>query len=123
MVCELTDNKEKLLEEAEGIAFKFTDGSTSLESGLNRALDEFVLRGRPGYDKMIILVSDGDVNNPTLCINMAAIIKEAGVKVCSVLILDGSKRPDFMKEIANGCYVESDYKSLYEELRKLDVCI
>jgi len=123
VICSLSSNKDTLISRSSRIANKLTDGNTYLEQALNSSLDEFAQNGRYGYKKMLVIVSDGDVNNESICLNMFKAVKTAGVKVCSVLILDSTPRPEFMKEISSDCYVATKYESLHDELQKLSICL
>lgn len=123
VICSLTSDKTKLIRESITLSSKATDGNTYLEEGLNEALNQFVNNGIKGHDRLIIIVSDGDVDHDAICLAMIKSIKSVGIKVCSVLIKDGWQKPEFMKTISSGCYVESSYESLHEEIKKLNVCL
>ncbi len=100
-----------------------TGGSSNLTCGLIMANKElFGEYGKPSNKKMVIVLSDGDVSNKEkskLAINM---MKENGVNFAGILIKSNDNKSTFMKEISD-LYVETDYKSLADELKKLDVCL
>jgi len=103
---------------------------TNMEKGLFVAFNEFTNNGRPNAQKMIIILSDGAVNDPgdktSAPITTMEIIQQlrmTGMGVCSILIKSGEEEPEFMKAISSGCYAESSYENLAIELAKLDVCL
>jgi len=121
--CALTSDKKKLIRCSDSIATQRTAGNTYMEEAFNTALDQFSSNIRRNAKRMMIVVSDGAVDHDMLCLMIAKSIKNNGIKICSVLILDNTPRPDFMKDISSDCYLETDYGSLHDEMAKLNVCI
>lgn len=112
------------------LAEEIGESYTNMEIGLFLALNELTLNGRPNAQKIIIVLSDGAVNDPgdaeSAPITTMAIIQQlrmTGIGICSILIKSGEEQSDFMKAISSGCYAESNYENLAIELSKLDVCL
>lgn len=98
--------------------------TTNMSDALYMALNEFNSSGRPGFRKLIILVSDGAPDTPTQTKQIADQLKLSNVSICGVLIQNGEANDDYMKNISsNFCYVQSNFANLTNELKKLDICI
>jgi Mg-chelatase subunit ChlD len=126
LIAQLTDNKQYLNQQLDSLSKVQGQFNTSMDKALYLAANELMGRGRPGYKKIIILVSDGDVNGsstPSGIISISNQLKSIGISICSVLIKNESSSPELMREVAGNCYVESDYKNLIDELKKLDLCL
>ena len=94
--------------------------STNLLDGLRVATDElYGPYGRNGFRKMVILISDGDVDEREKCRQMIRLMKTMGIGIFGVQV--GSVH-DFMKDNCD-VYVESDYEMLAEEMSKMDLCL
>lgn len=94
--------------------------STNLLEGLRKATDElFGPYGRQDYRKMIVIISDGEVDYPDSCIRMLTFMKSTGIGILGVQV---GKVNTFMRDNCD-VYVESDYEQLAEELKRMDVCI
>ncbi len=100
-----------------------TGGSTNMTDGLYVTLNEFINNGRQGVKKLIVVISDGDVDSVQGTTLAAQQLKLANISICSVLIVAKRINAQLMKDISNGCYLESDYENLPKEIEKLDICI
>ena len=96
-------------------------GTTNLNSALYMATES--LTKSRDIRKMIIIVSDGDVDSNGQVYAIASQLKAIGIGICTVLIKNASSKEEFMKAISSDCYVESDYETLGEELQKLSICL
>ncbi len=101
-----------------------TQTNTDLNSGLQRAQMEIEDNGRDDVTKMIIVISDGDVDLPDESLYITELIKQSiYINICSIFI-NGSDGRAFMKRIATGsCYSEASYETLHKVLKELDLCI
>lgn len=97
--------------------------STDMAIGINTCTNMFNNQAREHVKKMLIIISDGDVDNQDSALEQASFIKKRGVGICTVLILNNSSKEPFMSQIADGCYVKSSYENLVDEIKKLDICI
>lgn len=101
-------------------------GSTHMIRGLEVAEKEFYTSGRLGFKRVIIIISDGDVNSgggKEETLKVAEGLKKFGFKICSVLIQNKDSEPEFMQALSNECYVETKYSDLRKELLKLQPCL
>lgn len=122
IICSLTSDKHLLKTQTMDILSD--NGSTNVLSGFYVCLKEFVDNGRENTRKMIILISDGAVDNSVSSRETARQLYATGIGICSVLIISGTPDRDFMQFISTGgCYIESSYENLVKEIEKLDICI
>ncbi len=98
------------------------EGGTNMITSFYKAVDEFAEHGRPGFRKLIIVVSDGDVTSPEQTLAISHMLRNSQIQICSVLIKSIDQKDEFMESISSDCYVKSNYESLIVELRKLDIC-
>lgn len=123
MIQPLTSDKTILGKKVGSIASFEASGSTNMLSAFGMAIDDLVQNGRKGFRKIIIMVSDGAVDNSDATLLVAQQIKAANISICGVLILDGTVDHEFMKVISSEyCYTEANYGNLIKELEKLDMC-
>lgn len=90
---------------------------------INELLSE---RGRRGFRKLIVIISDGIPDQPSEVKLISRQIQQANITVCGVLIEEGlnMKGDEFMNEVSSpDYYVKSDYKSLGDQIKKLDICL
>ncbi len=121
VMCPLTADKS-LVKMSTGVPS--VRGTTNVMDALDKCLGEFNAHGRPGYGKMIILVSDGDVDDPDDAIAMASMIRASGATICGVMIVDSRSKEEQMRGLSSDfCYVESNYENLVIELKKMDICL
>lgn len=120
VICPLTDNKALLKEKFVNIISN--EGGTQMGNGIFVAVNE-LMNGRRGVQKMLIILSDGAVDNSADVKTMTTMLKTSGVKICSVLIITSTIDKQLMKDISSNCYLESSYENLNKEIEKLDICI
>lgn len=124
LLCALTSDTDSLKTALHNMRRIVASGTTNLQEGLEIAFKEMHGKNsRFGYKKMVIVVSDGYPDRPTEVLALSEQLKATGIMFCTILITQSSTNPDFMKQLSNNCYVESDYKNLVNELKKLDICI
>lgn len=148
MISKLTGDKQELLQSLKMFETKAV-GSTDMLSAVDIATDEFLSNSRPDRMKLMIIVSDGEVGaTRKRILERSKIFKDfLKGKICTIMIQKekGSDIPynhdstfwgmysirpkyeyddvEFMKNLSNDCYIESDYKNLETELKKLDICL
>lgn len=124
VISPLTNDKEDLLKKLDVLSKLKSTGGTAMTRALSLTTNElFSANARPTYRKLIIIITDGDPNNEMETYLEAQHIKKLGIGICGVMIQDSSSAPKFLKSICmDSCYVETNYNTLVEELRKLDVC-
>lgn len=121
LICSLSSDKTMLKGKANDIISD--NGATYIASGLYLSVEQLLKVGREGVKKMIIVISDGQVADPETSKTICSQLKVAMIGICSVLILTDVHNRDFMRDISNGCYIESSYDNLPKEIKKLDMCI
>ena len=77
-------------------------GNTNLSAGLKEAYAS-------NYD-YVVLVTDGEPNSNEKTIQEAKLLKESGVKICSVFISDQSRVPLVLAKISDEIFFTSDIK-------------
>lgn len=100
-------------------------GTSDLYTAIEVAWFQFTLNARKDSRKMIIIVSDGDVNNPGVTLALIEAMKgQANIEVCGVLVDTFSTKETFMVMASEfNCYVSTSYDTLVDELQKLDLCL
>lgn len=98
-------------------------GTTNMADGMYSSVNELVENGRKGVKKVIIVLSDGAVDNSTETQLVAEQLKMSNVTICSVLILSNTIDKELMKAISSNCYIESRFEDLPEQIEKLDLCL
>lgn len=122
VVCKLTGDKVRLKEYIYTI--ESDQGGTMMTDGLYAAANELSTNGRKGYNKIIIVVSDGMVNDVSASLNLATQLKASGIHLCAIVINAPNSDRDFMRSLSSEfCYVESDYQSLAQQLKNLNLCM
>lgn len=96
---------------------------THLSTGLFTAMNEFETSGRKDIPKLIIVISDGDIQDHDEVVNYARNISVEGVVMCGLMIKDGNSDDSIFKEIMGGCYFETDFQSLIKDIQKIDICL
>lgn len=117
---QLSTNKQSL-QVAIGNIFH-SSGSTNMVDGLQLAVNELVNNGRPGYRKIIILVSDGQPDYKFGVKQICDQLQSFDIKVYGMLITSNGYDEEFMKSISS-VYLKTDYESLSEKIKKLDICL
>ncbi len=123
LINPLSSNKTELLRNVISIKSAEVEGSTDLKAGLFYSLQEFSSHGRNLASKIIIIVSDGRVDDPDNTLLIADQLKMTNITICGVLVKDNSSDSEFMKSICGDCYAESNYENLAKGLIALDVCM
>jgi hypothetical protein len=90
--------------------------------GIEHATKELFECGRPGYRKIVIIISDGAVDDKSATRIKSIHARNLGITIVGLTIQSIYSDPDFMREICD-IYAESDYETLTENLRKMDVCL
>lgn len=125
-ISRLTTDKKDLLEKLKALSKNQGNYGTEMSKGFEACnLELFSETARPTYRKLIIIITDGDPDSEDVkdAYHVATKIKNMGVGICGVMVQDSSSRPTFLDSIClKNCYVEADYNSLVDELRKFDVC-
>lgn len=97
----------------------FPHGSTNLEDGLRLAVNElYGLRGRD-VGKIVVVISDGEVDERYACAARIRQVRRMGVKFFGVQVGGGNS---FLQETCD-VFMESDYEILASELKRMDVCL
>lgn len=125
ILSHLTVSKGQLFTSIDYIRNNDLSGTTDLGQAINVAWNEFTLYGRSGARKMLIIVSDGGVDNKS---DTSSLIKQmqkqTDIEVCGIYIDTYSGDADYMMDISEPyCYVSTGYGLLVSELAKLDICI
>lgn len=123
VIHKLSDDKEALKRDAISIRTMAADGSTYLQRALIASFEEFAKNGRKGYNKIIIVVTDGAADDEIGTRIVVKQLQQVKVQICGVLIDSSSSHPNFLKEICGDCYGQSNYETLAKELEKLDICL
>lgn len=124
-VMNLSKNIDSLILCTQRLREPTASGSTDIHSAIQKAANNLYAQDNNSR-KLIILISDGQITsggNEAQTIATAHSLSILGIGICSVLIKSASSQPEFMRQVASGCYVESDYKNLTAELSKLDICL
>lgn len=123
IISNLSSDKESLKNEGLKIRTLLSDNGTKLFPALEASLQEFMTHGYKNHRKIIIIVSDGVIDDKQETIKTVNKLNQLGIQVCGILINTGGSDPVFLKRICNDCYSESDYESLGKELEKLGICL
>lgn len=123
LAAALTGDVREILVQTSLLRAAEATGSTYLEKGLTLAATELLSNGRPGYRRLVIVISDGDVTLVDDTLLAAQQLQLLGIGICAVLIRNSNAKPELLRRISNGCYAESDYNNLADELKKLDLCL
>ena len=118
--CPLTADKNKLLAVIGQI--NNASGGSNMTAGLAEASDQLLHYGRPYYNKLIIIISDGGIWDIPATTGFSDILTRGGIRTCGVLIEDQDTDSQTMETICHGCYERSSYRNLSNELKKLDIC-
>jgi uncharacterized protein YegL len=123
LLTPLTGDRNEINTQINFLRGSAAEGSTNMSAALFLAFNELRRNGRPAYRKLIIMISDGAVDNEANVLSIATQMKAMNIHICSVLIKASGNKPDVMRAIADHCYAESDYNNLSTELQKLDICL
>ncbi len=113
-----------------GVAFTFDQkrefecfqagGTTNLLAALELALNVYT-DNPSNTNKVIVLICDGEPDDPELTLQIANQLKLLGISIYGVLINSSNSSEYFMKQISD-IYVSTDYEHLIHEIKKLDFC-
>lgn len=125
LLSSFTTNKKELKKATTYIRDNDLSGTSNLFSAIEVAWFQFTLDGRPDSRKMIIVVSDGDVDEREYTEELIYTMKkQSNIEVCGILVDTYSTRETFMVNISEPyCYVSTGYDMLVNELEKIDICI
>lgn len=125
ILSHLTESKGQLFTSVDYIRNNEISGTTNLGTAIQVAWNEFTLYGRSGARKMLIIVSDGNVDEKKSTASLIAQMKkQTDIEVCGIFVDTYSGTPEYMMDISETyCYVATGYDMLVNELAKLDICI
>lgn len=125
MLSLLSDDKQSVLYSIKQMGLG--ESTTNMTDAFFVAIEELMSdRGRKGYKKLIVLISDGIPDRPNETQLISEQIQQVNVTVCGVLIDEGRNTTgdEFMRAVSSSqYYVKSDYKSLVDQIKKLDICL
>jgi len=100
-------------------------GTSDLFTAIEVAWFQFTLNARKDSRKMIIVVSDGDVDFADYTLALIQKMKDqAGIEACGILVDTYTPKESFMVQMSEPyCYVSTGYDMLVDELQKLDLCL
>lgn len=124
ILSHLTSTKNILVDRINYMRTHRLGGTTNMYGALDFVWKEFKQNGRKNVRKMIIILSDGEVDHPE---ETAIIIEqmklESNIEICAVYIDTYSGKEEYMANISNTyCYVSTSYQALIFELERLDIC-
>lgn len=123
LISILSSDSERLKKDVLSIRTRRALGGTILSTTLQMSLIQFMNYGNVNHKKMIILVTDGSIDDKYETSLTIMKLKQLGVIICGVMISDGVSNVEFFKLACGECYVESNYANLIQEIKKLDVCL
>jgi len=97
-------------------------GSTNMLRAFYVAMEELLQNGRPGYKKIIIVVSDGMPDDKYEVMVAAKQMQAVGIDVYGLLITNAMYDESFMESISVQ-YFASKYEDLADKIKKLDICL
>jgi len=121
----LGSNKAKLIQAIHTISSHSPNGGTEMKYAFRSSGQQFVDNGRFGVKRIVVLISDGATDNIPEAIHEAKIVKNLyNSLIFGVMIESKYSNEEIMKEISSpGCYLESNYENLIEELNRINVCL
>lgn len=125
LMSKFTISKENLVGKFNLIKLYGANGDTRMEKAFQLAQTEIMNNGRPMISTIVVMISDGEPNSKDESMNMAMLLKSLpNTNICGVYIDKSGGDANFLKEISSEfCYVESDFKNLVNELKKMDICM
>lgn len=125
LLSHLTSKKGQLLTSIDFIRNNDLSGTTRMGDAILEAWSEFTLYGRSDVRRMIIMVSDGAVDEPSITYSLIQTMKaQTSVEFCGIYVDTYGGNPDYVANISEPyCYVSTSYSILVQELEKLDLCI
>lgn len=123
MVVDMTDDKERFVDAVEQTAIR--GGSTNTALALIAAVEMLQAHGRPGVVGTIVLISDGQQNQPGNPFNQAQQARERGYEL--VIVGIGNVDPEFFDTLAGDaspiyCATSDDLQKVIEEV-SIDICL
>ena len=106
-VCELTNNKQYLINAVNSIR---TNGSTNMTSALNVAYNNLI---KCKYEKAIILITDGDPDSVSTALSEAYELKNKGVSIATIGVEDADT--EFLAKVAS----KSDLNFMVNDVSRL----
>jgi len=99
-------------------------GSTNMNLALQLSMVE-LSKGRPGVQKVIILISDGLPDYQEATLQTATQLKQMlGYTICTVMVNTANVDETLLTGIASeGGYVRTDYENLISVIESLNICL
>lgn len=118
----LTNNKSLLIKQINNIRNDNRGGGSNLLGGLQRANIEFTKRLRNDSHKIIIIISDGQVNyKPEVMEYIENNFTIKGINIFSIYVIAESGDPNYLISISD-YYAETNYNMLVKTLEEIDIC-
>lgn len=119
----LTTNKAKLQNIIVGLSTTVPSGTTNLKDALYESVNQLQY-GRK-VPKLLVIISDGVPDDREETAQLAGEVQKLiGATVCGIYVSAPGGEPGWLKNIcSDGCYSETSYETLAEELKKLDICM
>lgn len=118
--CPISSDKPHIIDRIEN--FHAATGNTNMLDAIQISVQELLNNGRPGYKKIIVLVSDGMPDDRAQVQSACEQMNVFGLNVYGILIESFGHDEEFMNSISTH-YLKSDYESLSVEIKKLDICL
>ena len=124
VICSLESDPREIRDRIELLSTYVAGGTTNLSSALYSAFDEFATKGRDGYKKIIIIISDGQPDYGDDTYKVAQQVKSLGMQIYTILIDNNISNTAYMKSIASeGCFYNTDYEGLVKTLEQINLCL
>lgn len=118
----LTHDKSKLLIGANNMFMMDIGLGTNMIDGLVNGVTSFLKHSRSNAYYIIIVISDGDIQNSLGALETFAKIKQLyNFHVYSIFVKGGFGK-DFMQKISSVGYVETTYEDLAQTINEIDIC-
>jgi Mg-chelatase subunit ChlD len=119
-VCSLTSDSSLLNNGINSLGS--ATGKTNMYGALMAANSELENKGRFGYRKIIIVISDGVPDYPDVTMMIANELKAKPISIFGIFIDSSLSDSDYMKDLSS-VYFESNYLELISTLKKLNICL
>ncbi len=124
VICPLEGNLKEINDRIALLSDYLASGTTNLSSALYSAFDEFNTRGREGYKKIVIVISDGQPDSPEDTYKITQQLKLVGIEIFTIMINDEVSNPEYMKSISSkNNFYNTDYQGLVKTLEQLNLCL
>ncbi len=118
-------NRDSLMKAVHSINYTIPTGNTRLFEALLASINEFNVYGRTDINRIVVIISDGAPDDTYSAIEAAKQLKLMyNCKIYGILVKSTLTNEPFMQQLSSkGCYLETNYTSLIENLEKLDICL